>query len=392
MRPTFTRQQAADAVAKATGERDAIRANLLDLDSSFGKRLLEGAALTGITRQRWDSAAASLAALWQLFDAYWTVIDRAAKILSGRLGQEKLAKITALLTGPSIELHRPAPFGERDLADTGREQVSITTGRARMSAAFAEVTSVVSAAEEAWNDMTSRLDTVAADLHGIDPLGDEDLAAQVSEVRDELDRLRGLLNTDPLGGQVNPATADRLRDQAAAAAARAAGLARLRDGARQRIDEVTVAAAAAHTARENAIAACQRAAARITAVPEVPADRTDLHARVAALDTLLAGGRWTRLSAEFDLLERELASAAGNFRATERAVVALLSRRDELRGLLDAYQAKAARLGAAEDPHLAARYAQARELLWTAPCDLTALASAVNGYQQAVLAIGARQR
>jgi hypothetical protein len=164
---------------------------------------------------------------------------------------------------------------------------------------------VVSAAEEAWNDMTSRLDTVAADLHGIDPLGDEDLAAQVSEV---------------------------------------------------------------------------------------PADRTDLHARVAALDTLLAGGRWTRLSAEFDLLERELASAAGNFRATERAVVALLSRRDELRGLLDAYQAKAARLGAAEDPHLAARCAQARELLWTAPCDLTAVASAVNGYQQAVLAIGARQR
>jgi hypothetical protein len=292
MRPTFTRQQAADAVAKATGERDAIRANLLDLDSSFGKRLLEGAALTGITRQRWDSAAASLAALWQLFDAYWTVIDRAAKILSGRLGQEKLAKITALLTGPSIELHRPAPFGERDLADTGREQVSITTGRARMSAAFAEV---------------------------------------------------------------------------------------------------TAAAAAAHTARENAIAVCQRAAARITAVPEVPADRTDLHARVAALDTLLAGGRWTRLSAEFDLLERELASAAGNFRATERAVVALLSRRDELRGLLDAYQAKAARLGAAEDPHLAARCAQARELLWTAPCDLTAVASAVNGYQQAVLAIGARQ-
>jgi hypothetical protein len=61
-------------------------------------------------------------------------------------------------------------------------------------------------------------------------------------------------------------------------------------------------------------------------------------------------------------------------------------------GLLDAYQAKAARLGAAEDPHLAARCAQARELLWTAPCDLTAVASAVNGYQQAVLAIGARQR
>lgn len=89
-------------------------------------------------------------------------------------------------------------------------------------------------------------------------------------------------------------------------------------------------------AREDAVAACQRAVARIIAVPEVPADRTDLRARVAALDTLLAEGRWTRLSAESDLLERELASAAGDFRDTERTVVALLSRRDELRGLLDA--------------------------------------------------------
>jgi hypothetical protein len=140
MASAFTRKQAADAVAKTTGERDAIRANLLDLDGSFGKRLLEGAALTGITRQRWDSAAVSLAALWRLFDAYSAVIDRAAEMLAGRLGQEKLAEITALLTGPSIELHRPAPLGGRDLADTGREQVSITTGRARMSAAFAEVT------------------------------------------------------------------------------------------------------------------------------------------------------------------------------------------------------------------------------------------------------------
>jgi hypothetical protein len=90
--------------------------------------------------------------------------------------------------------------------------------------------------------------------------------------------------------------------------------------------------------------------------------------------------------------KRLLEGAALTGITRQRAVVALLSRRDELRGLLDAYQAKAARLGAAEDPHLAARYAQARELLWTAPCDLTAVASAVNGYQHAVLAIGARQR
>ena len=206
-------------------------------------------------------------------------------------------------------------------------------------------------------------------------------------MRAELDRLRGLLNTDPLGGQVNPAAADRLRNRAAAVAARSADLARLRDGAGQRVAAVAAAAAAAHAAREDAAAACRRAAAKITAVPAVPADRTDLSARIAALDTLLAAGRWTRLSSELDLLERELASATSDFRDTERTVAGLLSRRDELRGLLDAYKAKAARLGAAEDPGLAVRYDQARELLWTAPCDLNAAADAVSRFQQAVLAM-----
>lgn len=73
-------------------------------------------------------------------------------------------------------------------------------------------------------------------------------------------------------------------------------------------------------------------------------------------------------------------------------MVDALSRRDELRGLLGAYQAKAARLGAAEDPGLTERYNHARGLLWTAPCDLAAAADAVTGYQQAVLALGGQPR
>ena len=389
---TFTKQQAADAVAAAQDERDSIQANLLDLDGSFGKRLLAGATLTGTTRQQWESAAGTLAALWNLYEAYSAVIDRAAEALAKRPGQKELAQITALLTGPSVEVDRgPAPLARRDLADAGREQLTLATARARMRGAFTKVTEVVSAAEQAWNDVAGTLDAAARDLSGIDALGDQDLGREVAEVQAELDRLRGLLNTDPLGDKVNPAAANRLRDRAAAVAARSADLARLRDGAQQRIAAVTAAAAAAHAAREDAAAACARAAAKITAVPAVPADRTDLTARIAALDSLLAAGRWTRLSSELDLLERELASATTDFRDTERAVAGLLGRRDELRGLLDAYKAKAGRLGAAEDPGLAARYDQARELLWTAPCDLNAAADAVSNFQQAVLAIGAQR-
>jgi len=80
--------------------------------------------------------------------------------------------------------------------------------------------------------------------------------------------------------------------------------------------------------------------------------------------------------------------AAVSFRDAERTVVDVLGRREELRGLLGAYQAKAARLGAAEDPGLTERFDRARGLLWTAPCDLAAAADAVTGYQQAVLALG----
>ena len=65
----MTPDQAARAVAAATAERDGIQANLLDLDGSFGKRLLAGAALTGDTRVRWESASVELTRLWETYSA-----------------------------------------------------------------------------------------------------------------------------------------------------------------------------------------------------------------------------------------------------------------------------------------------------------------------------------
>ena len=39
----------------------------------------------------------------------------------------------------------------------------------------------------------------------------------------------------------------------------------------------------------------------------------------------------------------------------------------------------------AEDAELDQRYQEAKNLLWTAPCDLAAASAAVTSYQQAVL-------
>jgi hypothetical protein len=405
--PMLTRDQAGAAVKAAVAERDAIQANLLELDSSFGKQLLTGAELTGDTKRRWDATAGTLATLWQVYSAYSAVVDQAAEAATRHLGPRELAALTALLTGRSVQLASgPAPLAGRDLADSGREDLTLATAVARMRGAFAAVTEVAAAAEQVWTEVAGRLEGAGAELARAASLaatlGDEALTGNLAAVQDKLARLRDTLNSDPLalwlgrsgpgGTAVDTSGADRLQEEVAAAATRVDELVRLRDDARQRIAGVTAAAAAARSAREDAVAAWQQAAVKIAAgaLPPEPAGLADLSARLAGLDSLLAGSRWTRLASELDLLDRELTTATAAFNEAERAVVAAMAKRDELRGLLGAYKAKAARLGAVEDPGLAERYDQARDLLWTAPCDLAAAAAAVAGYQQAVLGVQPR--
>jgi hypothetical protein len=399
----LTRERAPAVVQAAVAERDAIQANLLELDSSFGKRLLEGAALTGQTKRRWEASALALDNLWQVFSAYSAVVDRAAEAVTKHLGPRELAEITALLTGPSIELASgPAPLAGRDLADSGREALTLVAAVTRMRHAFAGITEVISGAEQVWNEMAGRLDSIGAELNRVKPLAtsfdDEAITGNVAAAESKLAKLRDTLNTDPLAlwlggpapGKVDTSGAERLAERITATATRVNELVRLRDDARQRIARLAAAAAGARTAEQDATAAWQRAAEKITAaaLPARPPALTDLSVRLANLGALVDGGRWTRLSSELDAAEREVAEATSGFQAAERALTALVSRRDELRGLLGAYQAKAARLGAAEDPALVERYDRAHGLLWTAPCDLDTAEQAVTGYQQAVLALG----
>jgi hypothetical protein len=329
------------------------------------------------------------------------VVDQAAEAVTRHLGPRELTALTALLTGRSVRLAAgPAPLAGRDLADPGREDLTLATAVARMRGAFSSVTEVVSAAEHVWTEVAGRLDTAGAELARVTPLaaalGDEALAANLAAAQGKLARMRDTLNSDPLalwqGGTADTSGADRLQERIAAAAARADELIQLRNEARQRVDEARTAATAARSARDDAVAAWQQAAAKIAAgaLPPPPAELADLSVRLAGLGPLLDAGRWPRLASELDLLDRELATATARFHEAERASVAALAKRDELRGLLGAYKAKAARLGAVEDAALAERYDRARDLLWTAPCDLTAAEAAVAGYQQAVLGVQPR--
>ena len=402
MPATLTREQASALATAAVSERDTIQRNLLDLDGSFGKRLLAGAQLTGETKKRWDAAAADLTTLWETFNAYSAVIDRAAEILAGlrRSPGPQLTEISSLLNGTSVQLSRPSSALARgDLTSSGVTEVTVGAAVRDMKRTFAAVAEVVSAAEAVWNESADKLQQIETDLGAAKQLApvlaDETLGGAIAAAEADLAQLRDVLNRDPLAlwqhGQVDLSRLGRLGDRTAAAATRASQVAALRNNASGRIAAVTATVTAARQAWQDAMAARQRAAARIAAGSlSAPPEVSGLAPRLAALDVLRAESRWTRLESELDLLDKQAAAVAKGCRDAEQAATALLDQRDELRGLLDAYRARAAKLGGAEDSDLDARYDRAHELLWTAPCDRSPAADAVTGYQQAVLGLSGR--
>ncbi len=392
----LTRDQATVAVAAAVAERDTIQANLLELDGSFGKRLLAGAKLAGETKQRWDAAAAELTRLWETFTAYSAVIDRAAEVLGTvrRSPGRALTELTTILKEPSVRLaHASSALARGDLTGTAETAVTLAAAVGKMRAAFAVVADVVAAAETVWNAMSDQLQQVAADLGAARQqaggIADDALSNALALAEADLGQLRDSVNSDPLalwqGGKVDAARLDRLQGRAAAAVSRAAELAALRENAGQQIAAVAVTVSAVREAWQDAMAAREAALAKVAGELPWPPDIHGLADQLAALDTLQAAGRWSRLASELDLLEEQAAAAAKGCRDAERQATALLDRRAELRGLLDAYQAKAMQCGGAEDSGLQERHDRARALLWTAPCDLPAAADAVVAYQQAVL-------
>jgi len=400
---SLTREQAAAAAAAAVTERDNIQANLLELDGSFGKRLLAGAKLAGVTLQRWSTIETELATLWETFTAYSAVVDQASEIVAsfGRSPGAKIDEVSALLRGPSVRLARTAPLGQRQLTSGSTTQLTLSAAVSEMKRVYADASALFATAETIWNEIADGLQQAGTSLDDAKlisaGLADDALTGALTAAETSLSQLRQTLNTDPIAlwqrGQTDTARLGRLREQVTAVTSRAAELARLRDGADRRIAGLTVAISAAKAAWQDAAAAQERAAARIASAAPAPLpDLGRLTGALTALSDLQAAGRWSRLAVELDTVEKDTAAATQRCREAERAAAAQLDRRAELRGLLDAYKAKAARLGAAENAELETAYAHARDVLWAAPCDLAAAAAAVTGYQQAVLALGVQGR
>jgi hypothetical protein len=398
MQTPLTRAEAVAAVAERTAERAQIQQNLLDLDDTFGKRLLAGGRLSGITQLRWEECSRDLAWVWDAFNAYSVVLDRAANLLARSRwpSAAQLTEISELLTGPSVVVTGEAvPAARRQLTASAVPAERVTLGQAvkRMSAAYGRIAGLVAETEGAWTAVSERLNQLADVLRtAAQQAGGGEGSSGLTEADGRVRHIREVLTSDPLsfwlGDHVDAASLDELARQVQAAAALAVELAVLRADAEDRIAKTARAVDAARACEHEAVEIRNEAAQKIAGgLSAAPAGTEALTQRMTGLDALRAGGRWQQLAADLAAVDRDAVVLADAWRAAGLAARAQLDRRNELRGLLDAYTAKAGRLGAAENAEAARHQQRARQLLWAAPCDLAAAADAVTAYQHAILAL-----
>ncbi len=393
----MSREEVDRTLARLRDEKERIAAALLELESHQGYQLLEGATLTGETRRVQSGVRSRMASLWTLFDLYGRVVDAAGELRARhpRPGQAQLAELSRLLAGPSVELPvREVPLERRTLlAVPSGERLTLRAAVDRMTPLYEEVARSVAALDAVWSTLLSRLAEVEAERRTaaglLESLGGAD--PEFDRLCEELESVAAVVRADPLAlardGRADTARLDAVLTGLAGVRRRLEEAERLRDGFADRIRGISAVLESLREAEAEARAVRDEVLAKIASpvLPDLPDMAAGLADRLAAVAAPGRGG-WHDLAERVAGLERAAAAALERAREAAGVIRGLLDRREELRGRLEAYRVKAARLGHAEDAELARIYEQARELLWTSPCDLRSATVSLSGYQRAIMA------
>ena len=394
----MSRSEVDGALRDRAGEWADISAALVTLDTSAARKTLERTPLDGATREQWAEAAAASGALWECFQAYREVLDRARSVRDRRPrpGPAELDELTALLSGPAVVLTvGEVPLHDRRLTGPTAvtERLTLAAALTRMTVSYALVSGVVGGADAVWSATLPRLDDAVGSLSTARALAvglGADVEPDLARFERELARIRQSVASDPLSmwdattGAVRAERLDDVLRDLDSVHARIAGAVRLRDEFADRLTGFANAVDRLAAAEDRARAAVATVGAKVC-VPLVPAAPATTPALRGRIESLAAGqGDWYTRLAETRRLERDLTEAEATATAVLETATGLLARRHELRGRLDAYRAKAGRLGHAEDAELHHHYLHARDLLWTAPADLVQAEAAVTRYQRAL--------
>ncbi|MEV4314601.1 hypothetical protein [Actinocrispum sp. NPDC049592] len=388
----LSQEEAVHALERLGAESDRMADALVAMDSHAGNQLLRNATLTGLTKRRWDEASASMAVLWEQFNTHRRLLEQANEVLSrkSRPGPAELGEVTTLLTEAVVELNaQQVPIEQRGLTGPAivSDRVTLTQLVERMKAAYASVAEVLAVADTAWTTTVKQLDPLETELRSVAgvaaSLGVEDPG--LTRIDRELSEIRSLALSDPMAmGKVTPP--ERIADELADARTRLAKLASAKDSFDDHTARIEALLAEITIAQQQAQLAYATVLEKIASpgLPRLTDLLPPLRARLTELPELWRAGQWRELAGGLDDLERDATSALAEARTQLRLITGLLDRRLELRGRLDAYRAKANRLGHAEDRELSALHREAHTVLYTRPTDLAAATRAVNRYQQAL--------
>jgi hypothetical protein len=380
----------------------AIAANLVDLDGSPARKDLDKGPLTGRTAAAWADAAVALTQLWDGYRLLTDLITRARAVRDQkRLNDTERAEYASLVLGGSITLSTTTvPLAQRGLLGPGQVSTTCTPAAllSAMEAAFATAVGVATRAADVWQRLLPAAADAAAALATVRRLTGADTPT-LAEAGRRLGAFTAALASDPLGcDERDLAAARTLIDRADAERTSADELrenlaGRLTD-AHRLADEVAGAERAARAAVDEVLGRFADAdiaglAPADPARPDQPSDlradlRTDLRPDLAAIEALARAGHWSMVSPRLHDWTRLARERLAALREVAARNTGMLAARNELRGRLDAYRAKALSRGLAEDATLGPLADAARTALYTAPCDVDAARAAVHAYQDAL--------
>jgi hypothetical protein len=383
------------ALARYRQAVEAMTANLLELEGDPVRKLLDEAPLTGTTQARWGPAATDLRQVWTWFGLFQEVLARATELRGtwANVAPPVMDQLSRLLGDRSIELAaEQVPLAQRRLLGPAQTSVVCSPDEllARMEEAFDRARAVVTAVAEVWNELLPRLDKATADLADLERLArsvGEAHPPELAGLSRQLADARSAVGSDPLSvgaDQIGRAEADlaSARNSLGELADLRAGMDGELASARATLAGIEQVTAEARTVHAEVVVKIASTPGR--PVPEPVAPDPALAARLDHVGGLRAGGDWRAARQELSRWTRDAQAQLAAARQAAAAIAAPLAERNELRGRLDAYRAKAARLGVLEDPALVALYDQAREVLYTAPTDVAAAADLVARYQRAL--------
>ncbi|MFE0133528.1 hypothetical protein ACFWY6_18460 [Streptomyces sp. NPDC059037] len=408
--PVMDRDEVDRALARLDAEHEAIETSLLALQDHAGRRLLEGAGLTGTTQERWTATERQITLLWAYFDAYAGALRTARDIRARRRwpNRDDLAELTELLRGESVTVAGGAAPAPSSITGPAKltERFTLSDLVARMNDLYAHSLDMVVAADAVWSALPARIDLLAAELQrtrqlahsvGVRP-GEHPAGDDLERITAELTLLREQVVTDPLafwqpatgssapgGGRPHTERYDREARALEDVRREIDAVLTVRQDAELRLGRLRDVLSRADRTLAEARSARGEVLAKIAAseVPAVSGPPTVLQEQLAMASDYRRHAQWHRLSPLLESLEEKAEDELLRARESLTAVTQPLAVRAELRGRLDAYKAKVARLGHAEDPLLVERYDAARRMLWSAPCDLRVAEQAVLRYQQA---------